>query len=195
MLGAHHLSELIDADTTGVNALMLGIAQELRASFVLTTEVATWAQGSVRELDIARRLMHYAVTRGVLPKNLDDRLLTVRDRRVIPQSEAELRELQSAITDPNFRIFAAAGQIYVFNADVFAHGTDREAIFNQLGVEDASHAFYLGHELTKAQLALQLGKHYRQDEALRWGYLTAEEQPAHARRVTLSRRNRRKQRS
>ena len=29
---------------------------------MLTTEVIPWARGAVREIDIARRLMHYAVT-------------------------------------------------------------------------------------------------------------------------------------
>ena len=36
----------------------------------------------------------------------------------------------------------------------------------------ASHAFYLGRELLKARLAITLGKTYRQEGALRWGYLT-----------------------
>jgi hypothetical protein len=40
---------------------------------------------------------------------------------------------------------------------------------------DASHAFYLGYELCKASIALTLGKEYRQDESLDWGYLTEAE--------------------
>jgi hypothetical protein len=40
---------------------------------------------------------------------------------------------------------------------------------------DASHSFYLGYELAKATIARTLGKHYEQDEALRWGFLTEEE--------------------
>ena len=40
---------------------------------------------------------------------------------------------------------------------------------------DASHAFYLGYEMAKANIALQLGKQYEQDQALNWGYLTVEE--------------------
>jgi hypothetical protein len=40
---------------------------------------------------------------------------------------------------------------------------------------DASHAFYLGYEMAKAATALTLGKEYRQDEALDWGWLTREE--------------------
>jgi hypothetical protein len=41
---------------------------------------------------------------------------------------------------------------------------------------DPSHAFYLGFEMCKAATALALGKQYRQDEALDWGYLTVEEE-------------------
>ena len=39
-------------------------------------------------------------------------------------------------------------------------------------MEEATHAFYLGRELMKAKLAVTLGKTYRQEGALGWGYLT-----------------------
>ena len=51
-------------------------------------------------------------------------------------------------------------------------GTDIQEIFSQLGVEEGTHAFYLGRELMKARLAITLGKTYRQEGALAWGYLT-----------------------
>ena len=35
--------------------------------------------------------------------------------------------------------------------------------------QDGSHAFYLGVELARAQVAHQLGKRYVQDNELRWG--------------------------
>ncbi len=192
MMGTHHLSELTDADSTGINALLLGIAQELKLSFVLTTEVAPWARGSVRELDIARRLMHCALSIGVPPKRLEEGLLTIKESRLLRPDQVTLREMQAALTDPNFRIFVDGEQIYAFNADRFVAGRDIEAIFAQLRVDEAGHAFYLGHELTKAQLALQLGKNYQQDQPLRWGYLSVEEaQPAHERHVRLTQRRQR----
>ncbi len=40
---------------------------------------------------------------------------------------------------------------------------------------DPSHAFYLGFEMCKAAIALNLGKEYQQDESLDWGYLTVAE--------------------
>ncbi len=40
---------------------------------------------------------------------------------------------------------------------------------------DPGHAFYLGYEMCKAATALTLGKTYRQDEALDWGFATQPE--------------------
>ena len=60
--------------------------------------------------------------------------------------------------DPNFRIFADGEIITVFNNELFVRGTDIQEIFDQLGVDEPSHAFYLGKELAKAKLAITLGK-------------------------------------
>ena len=59
-MGIGNITELTSADTTGVNALLIAICEELGVRAVLTTEVINWARGAVREIDIARRLMHYA---------------------------------------------------------------------------------------------------------------------------------------
>lgn len=186
MMGTHHLSELTDADTTGINGLLMGVAQELNLDFVLTTEVAPWAKGSVQELNIARRLMHYALTEGVLPKRVEEGLLTLKESRLIRQDRATLREMQTALSDLNIRIFIDDTNIYAFNADLFVVGSDIETIFDQLGIDEASHAFYLGQELTKARLALQLGKNYRQDQPLNWGYLSEPDEAAGQRHVQLT---------
>jgi dihydropteroate synthase len=171
-MGIGNLTELTSADTTGVNALLLAICEETGVGAVLTTEVISWARGAVREVDIARRLMHHAVGHRTLPKGVDDRLLTVKDPVILEYDEAELRRLHSAVKDPNFRIFADRQTITVFNNDIFVRGTDIQEIFSQLGVEEPTHAFYLGRELMKARLAITLGKTYRQEGALSWGYLT-----------------------
>ena len=191
MMGVGNLTELTAADTTGVNALLLAIAEEVGVRAVLTTEVAPWARGAVREIDIARRLMHYAVGEKRVPKGIDDRLLTVKDPEILAYSEAELRELQAAVTDPNFRIFADREAITVFNNELFVRGTDIQEIFSQLGVEEATHAFYLGRELMKAKLALTLGKSYRQEGALAWGYLTPPDD-TRSEHVELTQRSRRR---
>ncbi|MBA3346555.1 MAG: dihydropteroate synthase, partial [Gemmatimonadales bacterium] len=172
LMGVGNITELTSADSTGVNALLIAICEEIGVGAVLTTEVIPWARGSVREIDIARRLMHYAVAHRTLPKGVDDRLLTVKDPLVLEYSEEELRRLHAAVKDPNFRIFADRTTITVFNHELFVRGTDIQEIFSRLGVEEGTHAFYLGRELMKAKLAITLGKTYRQEGALAWGYLT-----------------------
>jgi dihydropteroate synthase-like protein len=172
MMGIGNITELTSADTTGVHALLLAICQETGVRAVLTTEVIPWARGAVREIDVARRLMYHAVHHRTLPKNVDDRLVTVKDPEILAYDEAELRELQAAVKDANFRIFTDRDTITVFNSEIFVRGTDIQEIFGQLGVDEATHAVYLGRELARAKLAITLGKTYRQEGALRWGYLT-----------------------
>jgi dihydropteroate synthase len=172
LMGIGNITELTSADSTGVNAVLIGICQELGVRAVLTTEVIPWARGAVKEIDIARRLMHHAISHRTLPKGVDDRLVTVKDPEILAYDEAELRRLHQAVTDPNFRIFADHGAITVFNDSIFVRGDDIQEIFSQLGVDEATHAFYLGRELMKAKLAITLGKTYRQEGALAWGYLT-----------------------
>jgi dihydropteroate synthase len=200
LMGIGNLTELTAADSTGVHAVLIAICQELGIRTVLTTEVIPWARGAVREVDVARRLMHYAVTQRTIPKGVDNRLVTVKDPVLLAYPEDELRALQAGITDPNFRIFTDRDGITVLNNERFVRSTNESApgdIFAQLGVDDASHAFYLGTELAKAGLAVALGKTYRQDQALAWGYLTPPEsgKPKHIRltaRTTAVRRPRAK---
>jgi dihydropteroate synthase-like protein len=186
MMGVGNLTELTEADSAGVNAILLGLMSELRIGYALTTEVIPWARGAVRELDCGRRMMHHARGRGALPKGFDHRLVTTRDVRLTRPSEAELRGLQERLTDRNFRIETDGEAIFVFNGERFVKGTNIRDLFPLLGVgDDASHAFYLGRELMKADIARRLGKKYIQGEPLHWGYLSWEEEEAaedHARR-------------
>ena len=172
LMGIGNLTELTEADSTGVTALLIGFCQELGIRHVLTTSVIEWARGAVREAAIAAQLMHFAVEQGTPPKHVDGRLVTVRDDEFRPYAESELRELHEQVTDPNFRIFADADWIYVFNAERFVKGTDLNQIFDELGVDEATHAFYLGKELMKATIARGLRKNYRQESPLDWGYMT-----------------------
>src|SRR5262249_41937004 len=82
MMGVGNLTELTDVDSAGVNTVLLGFCQEVGVRSVLTTEVINWCRSSVRELDLARRLVHYAVTHGVLPKRLEPDLVLLRDPKL-----------------------------------------------------------------------------------------------------------------
>jgi dihydropteroate synthase-like protein len=171
LMGLGNLTELTDADTTGITAVMAGFIEELGIDYVLTTEVISWARGAVRELDLARQLMFYACKNKVLPKHLHDGLLTIKDPPFDSFNEDELRAMQAKVQDKNYRIFTDRNFIYVFNNKTFIKDADIQTIFGRLNIEDAAHAFYLGRELQKALLAVRLGKKYVQEEDLRWGYL------------------------
>ena len=115
MMGVGNLTELTDVDSAGVNTLLVGFCQELAVRSVLTTAVINWARSSVREIDLARRLVHHAVARRTLPKHLEPRLVMLRDPKVEPFGLQNLAELQRRIRDPNWRIFAEDGLIYALN--------------------------------------------------------------------------------
>lgn len=175
MMGVGNLTELTDVDSAGVNTLLMGFCQEQAIHSVLTTAVINWARSSVRELDLARRLARHAVVNRVLPKRVEPGLVMLRDPKLSRFGPENLAELQRRIRDPNWRIYAEDGRIYALNNDHFLSGTDPFLMFEEMGVADPSHAFYLGWEMMKARTALTLGKAYRQDQALSWGLLTEPE--------------------
>jgi len=191
LMGIGNLTELTDADSAAINMLLLGFCQELGIRTVLTTQVINWARTSVRECDLARRLVHHAIRRRVPPKHMEPRLLTLRDPKLHQFGAASLEQLASQIKDNNYRVFAEDGQIHLVGAGLYIADRDPFLVFERLlnpgfgGASDkhqppdnmdASHAFYLGYEMAKASMALLLSKDYRQDEALEWGYLTQPEE-------------------
>lgn len=169
LMGLGNVTELLDADSTGINALMVGIAGELKINYILTTEVSHRAQGAVQEVSLARHLIHQALMEERVPKHLDYSLLTIKDPSGNSFRKDDLWEMHGAIRDKNYRIFVY-DQIYVFNAHCFWQGTSAQEIYSLLEIKDSDHGFYLGQELGKAEIALQLGKKYVQDSPLRWGY-------------------------
>ena len=171
MMGIGNITELTEADTTGINAVLFGIISELGISSVLTTEVSPHACSAVREADRARRIMYAAKLDDSLPKGLDGSLLAVHSRKPFPYTLDEIRELSEDIRDPSYRVQISPEGIHVFNRDGLVSGDDPFALFPELKLleDDAAHAFYMGVELAKAQIARQLGKRYMQDEDLDWG--------------------------
>jgi len=181
MMGVGNLTELTDVDSAGVNMLLIGFCQEAGIRSVLTTEVINWARTSVREIDAARRLARYARMHGVPPKRLSGDLVMLRDEGLAGRSADELQDLAAAIRDPNYRIFAEEGLLWLMNNEVCLTSGNPFQLFLDLmatgpGNVDASHAFYLGYELAKAHTALALGKQYQQDQPLDWGLLTQAEE-------------------
>lgn len=186
MMGVGNVTELSEVDSAGVNFLLAAICQEVGINSVLTTAVINWCRSSVKEFDLARRLMRHSLVNHVLPKHVHGQLVSLRDPKLKQLGADGLRELTARVTDPNFRIFAERGEIHIFNRAGYWHGADPYEVFDRVladcGPLTSEHTFYLGMEFHKARTALTLGKNYVQDQALRWGFLTTEEASALERR-------------
>jgi len=173
-IGIGNVTELTEADTSGMNALLLGIATELRAGAILTTEVSAHARRAVREADVARRIMYAAREAQALPAGFSPDLMTVHDKHPFPDSAQEIAETARAIRDPSYRVQVAADGLHVYNRDGHHVAEDPFALYPRLAVAaDAGHAFYLGVELARAEIAWRLGKRYVQDQPLDWGCAVA----------------------
>ena len=170
MMGIGNITELTDADTSGINAILMGLISELRVSAVLTTEVSPHARRAVREADVARRMMYASREDNSLPRGYSADLLTVHGRKPFPDTPEEIAETASAIKDPSFRVQVSSEGVHVYNRDGHHRATNPFDLWPALGLEqDGGHAFYMGVETARAQIAWQLGKRYSQDEELDWG--------------------------
>ncbi len=170
MMGVGNLTELTEADTSGINALLFGICAELGVAAVLTTQVSPHARRAVKEADWARRIMRAASHHRMLPKGISDALLTVHARQPFPDTPEEIAATAALVRDPNFRVQVSGSGVHVYNRDGLRLGQGAFELWPQLGLEDdASHAFYMGVELAHAEIAHKLGKRYVQDQPLDWG--------------------------
>ncbi|MFE1600336.1 DUF6513 domain-containing protein [Methylobacterium sp. ID0610] len=170
MMGTGNLTELTEADSVGVTALLVGMCSELAIRNVLIVQVSNHTRRTVEEHDAARRVMYAARADGALPKGYGRQLLSLHDKRPYTQTPEEIAALAAEVRDPNYRVAVAEDGVHIYNRAIHRIGTDAMAFFPDLDVaSDGGHAFYLGGELTKAELAWRLGKRYVQDEPLEWG--------------------------
>lgn len=179
MMGVGNLTELTHADTSGINAILLGICSELNINHILATEVSKHARRAIREADSARRIMYTAKQHNTLPKHIAPDLLTVHDTAPFLNSREEIETLAAEIKDPSYRIQVSSDGIHIFNRDGLHTAQDPFELYPKLHVEtDGGHAFYLGVELARAEIAWQLGKRFTQDQALSWGCAAQGSKPA-----------------
>jgi dihydropteroate synthase len=168
LMGTGNLTELTDADSQGVTAILLGICSELQIRNVLVVQVSPHTRRTIQEHDAARRLMYRAREDESLPKGYGGGLLSLHDLRPYPDTPEQIAA--RVVRDQNYRIEVAEDGIHIYNRDGHHVARDAFGLFDKLGVEaDGAHAFYLGHELAKAEIAHALGKRYTQDGSLDWG--------------------------
>ena len=182
LMGIGNVTELVDADTTGSNALLFGIIAELGITEVLAVQVSPHCRRAIREADCARRIMDAAKRLHRIPVGIDPSLMALRERKPFTTTPAEIAETAAQIRDANFRIEIAPDGIHVYNRDQHRVAQSALELFPGLGVEaDGAHAFYLGAELARAEIAWRLGKRYSQDEPLDWhSAVDAPPPPAHS---------------
>jgi dihydropteroate synthase-like protein len=192
-LGVSNITELIDADSVGVNALLARLAAEIGVSILLATEKSDKAKGSVREEVIAAKMMFLAKKRGSVPKDLGIDLLMLKDKKIREEPYREEVEAKTRVTiaagKPEATILDANGlfKIAVDRKEeniVALHfatpqddkplniikGKTAEHIYAKIVemslITRLDHAAYLGNELSKAEIALTTGKEYIQDRPL-----------------------------
>ena len=173
LMGTGNLTELTDADTSGITAILMGIVSELSITNVLAVQVSPHCRRSIMEHDAARRLMYAAREETSLPVGFSRALLCLRDRKPFVNSAADIAEMAAMIRDANFRIEVAEDGIHVYNKSGELRADDPFVLFPDLAVaDDGAHAFYLGYELARAEIAWRLGKRFVQDQPLDWGIAT-----------------------
>ncbi|MBN2517553.1 MAG: dihydropteroate synthase-like protein [Candidatus Altiarchaeota archaeon] len=181
MMGVGNMTELMDADSPGMNALLASAAVELGVSFLLTTENSVKTRNAVSELRRSLDLNFLADFKKALPKDLgiDAFLAKSKTDAYQPQlarAESVRPSSEEFKIDPKgcFHIFVDFKKKRIIAAlfrrgyETILEGANAEDISKEIIkrglVSDLSHANYLGRELAKAEICLKLGKTYRQDE-------------------------------
>lgn len=191
LMGIGNVTELVDADSFGMNALLAGIAGEHGVAILLTTEASSKTRGCVRETVQAARMMRLAQARGSPLKDLGVHLLVLKEKvwREEPVAAQSLSDAPVLRAGPsasftsdasgNFEIVLDRARQDIIarhykrsgdRVDLVLRGHSAEAIYKAIArqglVSSFEHAAYLGYELGKAEVALITGKAYLQDEDL-----------------------------
>lgn len=170
LMGIGNVTELTDADTTGINALLMGMCSELHITAVLAVQVSPHCRTAIKEFDRARREFFAARKAEALPQGFGEGLMALRDRKGFASSPEEIKALAAEIRDQNYRIEVAEDGIHIYNRNGHHVSDDPFQLYPHIDTRsDPGHAFYLGVETARAEIAYRLGKRYAQDEPLQFG--------------------------
>ncbi len=192
-VGASNITELFDADSIGVNALLALLSSEMNASMLLATEKSNKAKGTVMEQAVAAKMMFLSKRRSSVPKDLGIDLLILKDKRKLEEAYDKSLETDAQVIIANeviepatsysqnvFKIIVDRSAetivaLHYTTADSdtpsnIVKGKTAEAVYSKIVemclVTKLDHAAYLGSELAKAEVALRTGKEYIQDRVL-----------------------------
>ena len=82
-VGVANVTELFDADSIGINALLARLSAEVDTSIMLATEKSPKAKGTVKEEGTAAKMMYLAKKRASVPKDLGIDMLVLKNNREI----------------------------------------------------------------------------------------------------------------
>jgi dihydropteroate synthase-like protein len=192
-VGVSNVTELMDADSVGVNALLAKLSSEVDASMLLATEKSDKAKGTIKEENIAAKMMFLAKKRGSVPKDLGINLLILKDKRnreepYHKEIEQNSRVLLATGDEPptkldkegSFKIFVDRDDQNIvaehftladeLTPSVIVKGKTADQVYELIVksglISMLDHAAYLGSELTKAEISLETGKEYIQDKRM-----------------------------
>lgn len=181
LMGVGNITELVDADSLGINTILASIAEELNVNMLFTTEASFKTRGCIKELRIASYMSKAAKLRNTPPKDLGINLLSLKEKnsphtRPPEPSEDCIQAFEEEfVRDPygDFRVWINNGKIICSHKQLTVVGDDAKSISDTLVknnlVSRLDHAAYLGRELKKAEIALKLNKNYMQDRELNFG--------------------------
>lgn len=180
--GVGNVTELLDTDSNGANAVLSGIAMELGVCILFTPEASLKCKGSIKELKTASNMMYITKLHNSIPKDLGIDLINYKDHykkedidintNNIPEIEAVADGKFTPDTKGSFKIILKNKKI---NAILYQQNTKKavitstsaRAIYEEILrcnlISRMEHAAYLGMELEKAEIALKLDKQYIQD--------------------------------
>jgi dihydropteroate synthase-like protein len=185
-MGFSNVTELIDGDSPGINALLALMAAELDVTAILSTEYSKKSRHNLEELSQSIQFAYYAKIRNVPPLKLGIDAFRLKSNQkystYIPYDEPceNIPPSNSlAKMDPNgyFRICIDEHdhliQVTHFNNVVDKKdatktfcGTTAESIYKQIITQNLisrlDHAAYLGKELALAEMAMKYGTPYNQ---------------------------------
>lgn len=180
--GIGNVSELLDADSNGVNAVLSGIAMELKVSILFTPEASLKTKNSIKELKTASSMMFIAKQKETIPKNLGINLIQLKDAynkddviietNNLPHINATADGKFTPDTKGSFKIIVEDNLIKAvlfknYEKTAVIQATTARAIYEEILrrnlISRMEHAAYLGMELEKAEIALKLNKKYVQD--------------------------------
>lgn len=183
--GIGNVTEMIDADSVGVNAIMTSIASELECSILFTPQASNKTKNSIQELKKASKLIYLAKQKNTTPKDLGIDLLELKDKKeiynkpVLGEKEIKAKEKKGHNLDKGYFEIGIDRQKEKIIATYYnkkhkptlsIKGKEAETISDTIKekglIKEIGHALYLGRELKKAEISLKTNKNYIQEKNL-----------------------------